>query len=434
MLIDCTATHRFDANTGIERVVRNVVNASGSVSRAMGLECRAVVFKPAVGFVPIAELPVPVSSQRGLRPPTAAALQDARDRVRGGLAAARVLPTARQARHLVTATHRAVLAGLRRAFKGGLQLTEGDILLLLDSSWHPGFPWSDVMAAQARGARVGLVLYDLIPLLHPGAVGTPTQKLYGRWWDNARSVADFVLAGSQSVLDSIDAVDRLRGPSGSSRSALPRGTFRFGTSLDGSCRAAAVRDELAAVFGQQPGTPTYLTVGVMSPRKNQILSLEAFERLWASDTDVALVIAGRYGWDSAELVERIRRHRLLGVRLFWFEDLNDGELDYAYRHAAALVTTSWAEGFNLPIVEALSRACPVLASDLSVHREVGAAFAAYFPSGDPEALAALIFRHRHGGVLPGVRTLREFSWPDWSESCRELLERVVDLASRPRGT
>jgi hypothetical protein len=103
-------------------------------------------------------------------------------------------------------------------------------------------------------------------------------------------------------------------------------------------------------------------------------------------------------------------------------------LDYCYRHAAGLVTASFAEGFNLPIVEALSKGCPVLASDLPVHREVGGAFAAYFRSGDAAALAELIAGHRRRGTLPGVQSPERFHWPDWTESCRDLLGVVLELA------
>jgi hypothetical protein len=74
--------------------------------------------------------------------------------------------------------------------------------------------------------------------------------------------------------------------------------------------------------------------------------------------------------------------------------------------------------------------CPVMASDVPVHREVGGEFAAYFPSGDAAALAAIIARQQKTGLLQGVRPVDQFRWPDWTESCRELLCQVLELASR----
>ncbi len=168
---------------------------------------------------------------------------------------------------------------------------------------------------------------------------------------------------------------------------------------------------------------TYLMVGMISPRKNHSLAIDAFDRLWSAGADVRLAIAGNYGWDCADLMDRIRRHPQFGRKLLWFKDVSDVELDYCYRHAAGLITASFAEGFNLPIVEALSKGCPVLASDLPVHREVGGGYAAYFPSGDAAALAELISEHRRLGILNGIVSPESFRWPDWTESCRDLLNR-----------
>jgi alpha-1,2-rhamnosyltransferase len=174
---------------------------------------------------------------------------------------------------------------------------------------------------------------------------------------------------------------------------------------------------------------TYLMVGMISPRKNNGMALDAFDRLWQQNADVRLAIAGKYGWDCGSLKDRIHGHPEFGRRLFWMQDAGDVELDYCYRHAAGLITTSYAEGFNLPIVEALQHGCPVLASDLAVHREVGGTYAAFFPVDDVQALAGLIARHQQQGTLEGVKGPADFSWPDWSESCRELLVQTIELAA-----
>jgi alpha-1,2-rhamnosyltransferase len=170
-------------------------------------------------------------------------------------------------------------------------------------------------------------------------------------------------------------------------------------------------------------------VGMISPRKNHALAIDAFDRLWSAGVDVRLAIAGNYGWDCTDLMDRIRSHPQFGQKLFWFKDVCDSELDYCYRHAAGLVTASFAEGFNLPIVEALSKGCPVLASDLPVHREVGGAHATYFHSGDAAGLADLISEHRRRATLVGVASPEGFDWPDWTESCRDLLRQIIVLAS-----
>jgi hypothetical protein len=105
------------------------------------------------------------------------------------------------------------------------------------------------------------------------------------------------------------------------------------------------------------------------------------------------------------------------------ERVGDRELAHCYRRAAALVTCSRAEGFNLPIVEALHQGCPVWASDLPVHREVGGNFARYFSLADPAGLAEL-WRGAATGENPRPRG---FTWPDWQDSCRLLLRQIDQL-------
>lgn len=461
VFIDCTATWEHDANTGIQRVVRNVVNTAGTIGPDLGLSCQPVVFDVRSGFLPIDELPSP-SRDRSLAG-GATFRERLRSKAKEWLIATNLIEPARELASRVRRARYKAYFPARRKSGRAVRCGPGDVLLLVDSSWDPNYPWDDVCEAQARGALVGLVVYDLIPVQFPEVVGRRTHELYSRWWDKARNIADFVIGISNSVLDDIAQVDRARRPAGAPLATAQSAFFRLGAELDGNvggrahekggtgserhcecpdeidvsrgaCPPFFIRDELAAAFGRSTNRKTYLMVGMISPRKNHALALDAFDRLWEGGADMSLAIAGRYGWDCATLSDRIRRHPQLGRKLYWFEDVGDHELDYCYRHAAGLITTSFAEGFNLPIVESLSKGCPVLASDLPVHREVAGEYAAYFPPRDAPALASLVARHQRHGALPGVRSPENFHWPDWTESCRDLLKRVIELAStRTRG-
>ncbi|MFY8148266.1 MAG: glycosyltransferase [Prochlorococcaceae cyanobacterium] len=65
----------------------------------------------------------------------------------------------------------------------------------------------------------------------------------------------------------------------------------------------------------------------------------------------------------------------------------DPDLAWLYRHAEAVLVPSLAEGFSLPLIEALACDTPVVASDLEVHREVGRSFASLLPALNAEAWA-----------------------------------------------
>jgi glycosyltransferase involved in cell wall biosynthesis len=76
-----------------------------------------------------------------------------------------------------------------------------------------------------------------------------------------------------------------------------------------------------------------------------------------------------------------------------------------------------AEGFGLPIVEALRQGSRVLASDLPAHREAGGDAVAYFPSGDAGALAVLLETLE---TLPAPAPDRVTEAIDWSQSAAEF--------------
>ena len=68
--------------------------------------------------------------------------------------------------------------------------------------------------------------------------------------------------------------------------------------------------------------------------------------------------------------------------------LDDAELAWLYRNAAAVIVPSRHEGFGLPVVEALSLGAPVVASDIPALREVGGRAARFAPPDAPEQFAA----------------------------------------------
>lgn len=79
-------------------------------------------------------------------------------------------------------------------------------------------------------------------------------------------------------------------------------------------------------------------------------------------------------------------HAEYGRKLYWFSDANDADLRLFYQRAQALVFPSFAEGFGMPLVEALYYGASVIASDIPVFREVGGAEVRYFSLLDADSL------------------------------------------------
>jgi glycosyltransferase involved in cell wall biosynthesis len=136
--------------------------------------------------------------------------------------------------------------------------------------------------------------------------------------------------------------------------------------------------------GQPVRGPYLLAVGETSSRKGYLTLLLALAR---TGTDGPLcVIAGPAGGDEPRIRRAIDELQLQD-RVVRLGPVDDGTLAGLYRGALALCFPSVAEGFGLPVLEALGAGVPVIASDLPVLREVGGDAVLFVPVGDDEALA-----------------------------------------------
>ncbi|MBW2315285.1 MAG: glycosyltransferase family 4 protein [Deltaproteobacteria bacterium] len=439
--IECTRSYFRGGNTGIQRVVRNVVRESSAAGLRRGVTCEPLVW---AGFGA-------VRPRRALRvqPHWVSELRDLGLAVIGRAVSTlgRWVPVwirnlrlaggrGRLARlqawcgaQLRPILHRSAgIAAFPLEFLRGrsIDLGPGDLLLLLDSSWGIAGVERLVRRARARGARIGLVVHDLIPIDQPELCSFATRS-FATWLEMGLESADFVVSVSDATR--VRLLQHMAEKGGGSP-AVPTGVFRLGAELDLAAGQAATRPGVAKALAGD--APLYLTVGTLEPRKNHALVLEAFEALWAGGNDLRLVIAGRAGWGSEALRERLRLHPEKGRRLFVFEDLSDDELALAYERARAVVCASFAEGFGLPVVEALARRVPVFASDIPSHMEVGGKHGIYFPRHSAEALRAAIEGFEANGLPIDVQPPETFVWPDWWESTIELLDQALRLAvARP---
>ena len=416
IFIDCTRTAGCASNTGIERVVRNVVNAGLRLAPGRNAVWQPVVFDGRRDFLPAGVLQQPAA----VAEPTAPA-------------------PARLPRRIARRLKREVRSGVEVCRRIGrssglvgpkpVRFRNGDVLLLLDSSWYYPY-WGAVDVARNAGAVVGVGLYDMLPISQPQHFTDELVEVFLRWWETARTRASFAVCISQSTWDEARRLHRESPPEAVAARELRGGSYRLGADLGGPVEPSP-RPPIYSTFAELETAPAYLMVGTVNPRKNHGFALDAFDRLWTGGSPARLAFAGVYGWGAEELYRRITTHPEYGRKLLWFTDASDGELTHAYRRAAGVITCSTGEGFNLPIVEALREGCPVFASDLTVHREVGRAFASYFPLDDPGRLADLL-KDRRGRETPaGVRPHAEFHWPDWDE-CFEELFALVDRVTAER--
>jgi glycosyltransferase involved in cell wall biosynthesis len=103
-----------------------------------------------------------------------------------------------------------------------------------------------------------------------------------------------------------------------------------------------------------------------------------------------------------------------------------------YRQARAVLVPSEAEGFGLPVIEALACGAPVVASDLPVLREVGADACTYAPVGDvatwTDAVDALLTGRQP--PPPRAERLARAARFTWTAHARTVLDAYLRLTRR----
>jgi glycosyltransferase involved in cell wall biosynthesis len=217
---------------------------------------------------------------------------------------------------------------------------------------------------QRHGFRVTTCVYDLVPLVMPDVVGPGLKEQFPPYLCSLLWASDAVACISESTKRDLEAFIET---SGAPRPALE--VCRLGSAPDirGADRRPGVADRLV-------GRPFALYVATYEPRKNH----EFLHFLWnelvrrGNVAPIPLVLAGRPGWRTSELFERMRLNaRLFPEHLVLAEGATDAEIAWLYRNSRFTVFPSLYEGWGLPVTESLFHGKFCVAADNSSLREAG---------------------------------------------------------------
>jgi glycosyltransferase involved in cell wall biosynthesis len=171
-------------------------------------------------------------------------------------------------------------------------------------------------------------------------------------------------------------------------------------------------------------------MGSYMPYKN----VDTLVRAVAALPDHELHLMSRIGRD-----ERTRLTRLAPQASLVFHDgATDAEYAELLGEATALVHASRAEGFGIPLVEAMRLGTPVVVSDIPIFREIGADAALFFDPGNPESLVAALWSLEREGEwerrsAASVAVAARYNWAASAERLLELIRLVAASGSRRRG-
>ncbi|WP_194724410.1 glycosyltransferase [Noviherbaspirillum malthae] len=273
-----------------------------------------------------------------------------------------------------------------------------------------------------RGIGLHFVVYDLLPILRPDVFVDGAKSGFTRWLECVATLADGLVCISRAVADEVHAwveTTQLK-----RTTPLQLGYFHLGADINAAAPAIHPEEHENLVPEQIGKHASLLMVGTLEPRKGHAQALAAFELLWKNGEQANLVIVGKQGWMVEPLVEKLRTHPEIGKRLFWFENASDTLLLRLYEAASGLLAASEAEGFGLPLVEAAQYKLPIVARDLPVFREVAGNHAYYFKGDDSADLAEALKIWLEMLDVGQVPTSENMPWLTWEQSTKQLLDAV----------
>lgn len=439
--IECTHLYQHGLNTGIQRVVRNLVRQGEACAAELGLEVQPVILTRG-GFARVDSqklLPrkkgffgrVWMAGRRVFFRMSSAGSGGKKaggGEAEGSKRSLSLKGTIIRLAYGLVGLWENLLQRWRSVRLAGGRVHAGpsDLLILADVSWKSELLWEHVQAWRKQGGRVAIICYDLIPIQTPEFVSELASRSFRRYMTNAAQMVDFTIGISKhSAQEFFEFARSIDQPGWTAERC---GSFRLGADEWAKGKVGPSEDAKATLASLK-GKPYFVAVGTVEIRKNHRAMLDAFDRLWAEGVDAALVIIGNYGWRSPEIAERIHASPEFGKRLFWFTGAPDADLEMWYEQCRAVLMSSKAEGFGLPVVEALVRGKQVIASSIPTHVEIADGYVTFFEPDDVAALVAAIRRNLAGEK----KEIAGYRWPGWRESAKEFLtecHRMLALGPR----
>ena len=249
--------------------------------------------------------------------------------------------------------------------------------------------------------RPVLMLHDIIPITHPQYCRAGEADRHAVRVKTMLSIAHAVVGNSHDTLD-----------------ILAEYAADVGMAVPRSLAVWPGTPHLAIPPGQRgPLSDEFIVLGTIEGRKNHLLLLNVWERLVRDHGTSAprLVIIGRRGWACDDVLARLDAGGFAG-RVEETGPLDDAGIARRLARARALLFPSFAEGYGLPLVEALDAGVPVIASNLKVFGEIGQGVPDLLPPDDVTAWAAAIMDY--AGPASSARAaqmarLAGFRAPDW---------------------
>ncbi len=270
------------------------------------------------------------------------------------------------------------------------------------------------IVAREDGGFVALV-HDLIPIEHPEYARPGGDSIHRTRMATLARLADGLIANSKATADGLTRL--ISAADGPVIRVAPLGTHE------------TVNDAPRFV---PPIEPYFVCLGTIEPRKNHLLLLNIWRRLAENGNPAPrLLVIGKRGWENENIVDMLERCPAISAYVEEINGMSDADVTAALAGARALLMPSFAEGFGMPVAEALMVGTPVVCSDLSALREAGGDAPDYLdPLDGPGWIEAILDytaapSPRREAALERIKSWSPPTWADHLLVVRTLAREVA---------
>lgn len=273
---------------------------------------------------------------------------------------------------------------------------------------------------RAEQARFICLVHDLIPIEFPEYARPNGAATHRRRVETMAECADGLIANSQATADSMA---RFLTGRPSERESLP-------------IRVAHLGCDPLPEAGDMPfpaDRPYFVVLSTIEPRKNHLLLLHVWRRMAETlgpERTPRLAIVGRRGWENENVLDMLERCEAIRGHVHELAGLSDRGVSALLRNASALLLPSFAEGFGMPVTEALMVGTPVICSDLPALREAGGNVPEFIDPLDGPGWTHAILDYAMAGSARRdrqIERLRDWTPPGWRAHIATVLDLVREL-------
>lgn len=298
-----------------------------------------------------------------------------------------------------------------------------------------------LLAPPRHGRPLVVTIHDAVPWTHPETLTRRGVAWHRRMGEYAARVADLVVVPTRAVAEELAGVL----PGLGERVVV----VGHGVSADLGTEPLDA-DQRARRLGLPDGG-YLLSLATLEPRKGLDVLLAALAVLarkpgkvgpageagsaGLAGSDLPLLLVGQPGWGGVDPRAEANRLGLPEGRVRVLGRVDDADLAVLLHRATVLAAPSRAEGFGLPVLEAMAAGTPVVSSDAPALVEVGGGAGVVVPVGSAEALAGALRQVVQDGALrarlaaAGRHRAKSYSWDDAARTLWAAYEKLTPLAA-----